>query len=146
MLQKNALNALQELNQVVFTKTQTSLLFLVFVLALIAVPIGNETLSSSEVNVTPIERIWAEKASLENKMVVIHGEYRGWQDDVPNPLITRSDWIVRDHTGAIYVTGKCPERLDPVRDIGTKITVKGVIKVSKDGVPYIKAEEVMVKE
>ena len=89
---KNALNALQELNQVVFTKTQTSLLFLVFVLALIAVPIGNEAPSSSELNVTLIERIWAEKASLENKMVVIHGEYRGWRDDVPNPLITRSDW------------------------------------------------------
>jgi len=106
---------------------------------------GNEALCSEEVDIIPIEKIWTEKASFENKMVVIHGEYMGWRDYIPNPFITRSDWVIRDNSGAIYVTGKCPETLDPVRDIGTKIVVKGVVKLSKDGVPYIKAKEVIVK-
>ena len=93
-----------------------------------------------------IKRIWMEKMDIIDKKVIIHGEYRGWRDEVPGPLITRSDWVVRDSTGAIYVTGKCPGNLDPVKDIGNKIVVKGVIKISKDGIPYVRAEEVKGKQ
>jgi hypothetical protein len=128
-------------------KVSKGILLLVFFVGLIAVPTDNdEVLCCDKLNAIPIEKIWAEKASIENEEVVILGEYRGWQDDIPNPHITRSDWIVRNHTGAIYITGKSPGTLYPLRDTGTKIIVKGVVKISKNGVPYIDAKEVKIQK
>lgn len=74
-------------------------------------------------------------------MVTVSGEYRGWEAGYGSPPVTRSDWIVRDETGGIYVTGKVSPGLDPVEDRGKEITVCGVVKV-KDGQTYIEAEAI----
>ena len=93
-----------------------------------------------------IGEIWKAASACKDKQITISGDYLGWKGpDIQHPMITRSDWIIRDATGGIYVSGKA-SGLDPVKHIGTHIIVKGVIKVSKKGVPYVKAEEVIIKQ
>ena len=55
------------------------------------------------------------------------------------PPVTRSDWVLKDETGSIYVTGKVSPGLDPVEDIGEKITVYGIVRL-KDNQAYIEAK------
>ena len=79
------------------------------------------------------------------KDIAIVGEYRGWQSEAGyGPPVTRSDWVIRDKSGEIYVTGKLPG-LDPVEDIGKKIRVKGVVRIGKNNRPYIEAKELVIQ-
>jgi hypothetical protein len=94
--------------------------------------------------VLDIQTIWLEKSNLENQRVTIRGEYRGWKDDVPHPRITRSDWVVRDHTGAIYVTGRGYPSSGSI--VGKRVIVRGVVELSKDGIPFIRAERVSLEQ
>ena len=80
---------------------------------------------------TEIGDILANPAKYEWELVTITGEYRGWQGEGYEPPVTRSDWVIRDETGLIYVTGKSPG-LDPYKDIGPKITVIGIVGVGDD--------------
>ncbi len=94
---------------------------------------GERQVNIGEITLSPAE--------YEGKMVTVSGEYRGWESGHGSPPVTRSDWILKDETGAIYVTGKVSPGLDPVDDRGKKITVSGVVKV-KDGQAYIEAETI----
>ena len=69
------------------------------------------------------------------------GEYRGWEPGYGSPPVTRSDWVLKDETGGIYVTSKVSPGLDPTKDIGKRITVSGLVRV-KDGQAYIEARAV----
>ncbi len=92
-----------------------------------------------------IESIWRHPESFRGHKVVVHGTYLGWKGRVEHPQITRSDWAVKDDTGAIYVTGKPAKGLDPYRDIGCHLKLLGTVGVNPKGVPYIRAERVIVK-
>lgn len=74
------------------------------------------------------------------KLVKIEGVYLGWRGN-ETPPVTRSDWVVKDESGQIYVTGKFPN-LDPYRDVGKNVTVVGYVEVTKDGRAYIRAVDV----
>lgn len=76
------------------------------------------------------------------KKVLISGEFRGWEGSLGPPPVTRSDWIVKDETGYIYVLGAPP--LNPIEDKGKRILVIGVLRVSKSNIPYI--EPIIVEE
>ncbi len=80
----------------------------------------------------------------EGKVVTIEGKYQGWQGDFGSPPVTRSDWLVQDAAGWLYVTGK-PAGLDPLGDVGRPIKVTGVIRLTKDGEPYLDAREIEIK-
>ncbi len=88
------------------------------------------------------------------RVVVIDGSYGGWVygGDVAvadqGPPVTRSDWCVYDNTGAIYVQAgggaeilesSYPGTLSPTDEncIGAHIVVKGTVRISDEGVPYI---------
>ena len=86
-----------------------------------------------------IADIASDPAGYEGKAVTLSGEYRGWEPGYGSPPVTRSDWVLRDETGGIYVTGKVSPGLDPVKDRGEMITVHGVVRV-KDGQAYIEAK------
>ena len=78
----------------------------------------------------------------QDQEIVVKGEYKGWNGDgINSPRITRSDWVIQDDTGAIYVTGKTGSGLSQ-EDIGVKIVVRGRVLLNKEMVPYIKAEEI----
>jgi len=80
----------------------------------------------------------------EGKVATIEGKYQGWKVGFGSPPVTRSDWLVQDATGWLYVTGK-PAGLDPLGDVGRPIKVTGVIMVTKDGEPYLYAQEIEIK-
>lgn len=73
--------------------------------------------------------------------VRIRGTYRGQQASAGDtwcrmgPPVTRNDWIVADHTGAIYVTGRIS--LDPVKDVGTAVELIGRIAQTNRGQVYL---------
>ena len=84
-----------------------------------------------------------------NEVVIITGEYTGWQGNPFSPAtsqgppVTRSDWTVRDATGSIYCTGdcdtpgECPISLMPYEDYGRRITVTGAVRLALGGYPYL---------
>jgi len=80
----------------------------------------------------------------EGKVVTIEGKYQGWKGGFGSPPVTRSDWLVQDATGWLYVTDK-PAGLDPLGDVGRPIKVTGIIRITKDGEPYLYAQEIEIK-
>ncbi len=82
--------------------------------------------------------ITSSPAEYEGKTVTVSGEYRGWEAGYGAPPVTRSDWVIKDETGAIYVTGKLPGLRYP-DDVGKPIRVKGIVRV-KDTQAYLERE------
>ena len=89
-----------------------------------------------EIRATPI--------AYEGKVVTIEGMYQGWKGGYGSPPVTRSDWLVEDATGWLYVTGK-PAGLDPLGDVGHPIKVTGQVKLTEEGEPYLDAQEIEIK-
>jgi len=80
----------------------------------------------------------------EGQKVIIGGEYRGWDcSGLSGPPVTRSDWCVRDGTGIIYVTGKS-SGLDYPDDIGERVIVTGVVRVTERDIVYIEATSIEI--
>ncbi len=49
------------------------------------------------------------------RIVTVCGRYTGWSGcDADTYMITRSDWVLRDDTGCIFVTGGAPARPSPL--------------------------------
>ena len=96
------------------------------------------------INTTKIADIRANPKMYEDKVVTIEGTYQGWSSGYPGvPPISRSDWLMKDDTGWIYVTGKRPA-LDPLEDVVTKIVVTGIVRSSEAGEAYIVAERIEI--
>ena len=93
---------------------------------------------------TSIGDIRATPTAYEGKVVTIEGKYQGWKGGFGSPPVTRSDWLIQDATGWLYVTGK-PAGLDPLSDVGRPIKVTGLAKITKDGEPYLYAQEIEIK-
>ncbi|HQK92424.1 MAG TPA: copper amine oxidase N-terminal domain-containing protein [Armatimonadota bacterium] len=87
---------------------------------------------------------------LRGKPITIQGEYRGWSPTERGPGVDkgrpkrRADWILRDATGAIYVSGRSPLGLDPLDDIGSIVLVDGVGGLSKAQAGFVEAKMVTV--
>lgn len=93
----------------------------------------------------------AEPFSFEGEYMTVVGYYRGWdllQEANTSPPITRSDWVIKDSTGAIYVSANSeaggPEGLDPssAQDTGIILEVKGIVHVTEGGQPYLEATSI----
>ena len=88
-----------------------------------------------------ISDIIATPVDYEGKEITLIGEYSGWESEYGIPPVTRSDWILKDETGGIYITGMIPSGFDPVDDRGAEVTVKGVVRIKNDRA-YIEAKEI----
>lgn len=85
----------------------------------------------------------------EGKTVEIVGYFHGWdllgEAGIPPP-VTRSDWVIKDNSGAIYVTGMLPEGLDPAAKEQTSTVVRLAARVAKKGdAVYLEAQSVQVQ-
>lgn len=89
--------------------------------------------------------------SYEGKGITVVGYYRGWDllhETNLAPPVTRSDWVVKDATGAIYVNAnseaELPEGMLPSSLEATDIIleIKGILHVTKGGQPYIDATSI----
>jgi hypothetical protein len=88
-------------------------------------------------------------ADFVGQEVTIIGYYRGWDllgEVGTGPAVTRSDWVIADSSGAIYVEARDGLSkglgLDPSsRDDTTKILrLVGVVRVNDGGQPYIEPQ------
>ncbi|MDI6638381.1 MAG: hypothetical protein QME82_05685, partial [Bacillota bacterium] len=57
--------------------------------------------------------------------------------------VTRSDWLLKDETGWIYVTGGAIPGLSPWRkgDQGKEVDVLGVVEAKQDGRPCLRFKD-----
>ncbi len=54
------------------------------------------------------------------RIVRICGRYMGWSAcDANTSMVTRSDWVLKDSTGCIFVTGGSPKWLYPLNNNAT---------------------------
>ena len=77
------------------------------------------------------------------------GYYRGanlFGEAGGSPPVTRSDWVIADDTGAIYVTGIAPQGLDPSArsDAWSLVRVTGRVVYVRLGTSYLEARRVDV--
>ncbi len=98
-----------------------------------------------------ISSIISEPFTFEGHNITIIGYYRGWdllhEANIPPP-VTRSDWVVKDSTGAIYISAnseaKVPEGLSPhsLQDMDSVLRVNGIVRVTEEGQAYIEAKNI----
>jgi len=95
--------------------------------------------------------ILAGPLTFEGREITVVGYYRGWDllhEAKTGPPVTRSDWVIKDSTGAIYISAESeavvPEGLHPslLQDTGIIIKVRGTVRVAKEGLPYIEAASI----
>lgn len=95
--------------------------------------------------------IIVEPSAFEGKNVTVIGYYRGWDslhEADMGPPATRSDWVIKDSTGAIYISAKSeakvPDGLSPdsLEDTGTILKVIGTVRVTEDGHAYMEAKTI----
>lgn len=80
--------------------------------------------------------------------VEIVGYFHGWDllgEAGGGPPVTRSDWVIKDNSGAIYVTGMLPEGLDPADRAQVETVVRLTARVAQKGeAAYLEAQSVQV--
>lgn len=93
-----------------------------------------------------IQKILRTPAEYANKEIVLQGTFQGWKGkcEESSPL-TRSDWILKDETGCIYVSGKIPAGVSTLDPKGEPLAVSGAMKIREGGKPYFQAREVTRK-
>jgi len=98
-----------------------------------------------------VSSIIARPFAFEGEDVTIVGYYRGWdllhEANIPPP-VTRSDWVIKDSTGAIYVSAhseaRVPEGLNPdsFQDTGIVARVNGIVRLNEQEQAYIEAKSI----
>jgi len=95
--------------------------------------------------------IIAEPLAFEGKNITVIGYYRGWDllhEADMGPPVTRSDWVIKDSTGAIYISAnseaKIADGLSPAsfQDTGIILKVMGIVQVTEDRQVYIEAKSI----
>ncbi len=93
---------------------------------------------------TPIRDILNDPVKFSDAEVTLEGVFRGWKGACPSSvMMSRSDWIIEDQTGCIYITGLVPNDLSPAQPQGEHIVVTGRVIVGKMGKPVIKAARII---
>ena len=101
----------------------------------------------SEVALTGLlGKIGASPAGYAGKEVQVIGQFHGWdllKEIQAGPPVTRSDWVIADRGGALYVTGLIPAGLDPASpsDVGTILLVSGTVRSNPAGAAYLEARQ-----
>lgn len=90
---------------------------------------------------TETASILKDPVSFEGREVLLKGRFKGWKARCPGSSpATRSDWAIEDDTACIYVSGRAPKGLSPLRPQGELVIVKGIARAGKKGA-YVEAKE-----
>jgi hypothetical protein len=74
---------------------------------------------------------------LEGRMVEVTARFMGWKGSCRNgPPVTRSDWMLEDESGCIYVSGPAPPGLSPAQPKQRMVTIVGLLHL-KGETPYL---------
>src|SRR5512134_2121335 len=94
--------------------------------------------------------ILADPGRYHEESVEVVGYYRGWDvlhETQKAPPVTRSDWVIADASGAIYVTGLTPPGLDPASPADTQTIIRlaaTVQYVEQNKTVYLRADRVEI--
>lgn len=95
--------------------------------------------------------ILADPKGFEGRSVTLVGYYRGWDllgEVGSGPPVTRSDWVIRDSGGAIYVRagqsveGDIPLNPGSKEDTEKVLRVTGIVRVTGEGRAYIEPQRI----
>jgi hypothetical protein len=94
-----------------------------------------------------IQKILNNPAEFVNREIVLEGAFQGWKGkcEDSSPL-TRSDWILKDETGCLYVSGKIPGGVSTTAPREEILVLSGTLKIKEGGKPYFEAKEVRLKD
>lgn len=83
------------------------------------------------------------RTAFEGKEVTITGRFMGWKGRCNTSMpMTRSDWIIEDDSGCIYVSGPLPQGLSALAPKGEPVVVAGVVMKGMKDFPVIQAKDV----
>jgi len=69
-----------------------------------------------------------------NLEVILTAPTRGWRSKCESSApVTRSDWILEDETGCIYVTGQFPDGVSAAEPKGERLILSGRVKPVNGG-------------
>jgi hypothetical protein len=101
----------------------------------------SKEVAGKETNFT-IKQILDDTRSFEGKDITVQGISKGWSGTcAASAMLTRSDWILEDDTGCIYVTGRMPTGSAAIQPQGERIVVQGKVVLGSAGKPIIRAEK-----
>lgn len=86
-----------------------------------------------------IRQVMANATSMKDQPVVLTGAFRGWKGCPDSTMLSRSDWVLEDDTGCIFVTGTLPAGVSPESAKGERIQVTGHVVLDAKGKPAIRA-------
>lgn len=87
-----------------------------------------------------VRDIRANPETYSGKPVVVKGVSLRWTGLDEPPPVTRSDWVLDDGTGRIYVAAV----MGPVPERDEKVTVIGIVRLGPEDRPYIEPVEVIM--
>jgi hypothetical protein len=100
-------------------------------------------------------RVLESPQGFQGQEVTVVGYYRGWdllgEANAPPP-VTRSDWVMADATGAIYVSAASTAPADlpfgpgSGNDLWRVLRLSGVVRLTAEGQPYLEADQVQFAE
>lgn len=100
-------------------------------------------------------RVLESPQEFQGQEVTVVGYYRGWdllgEADAPPP-VTRSDWVIADATGAVYVSAASATPADlpfgpgSGHDLWRVLRLSGVVRLTAEGQPYLEADRVQFAE
>jgi hypothetical protein len=98
-----------------------------------------------------VGRILADPKGYAGREVTVVGYYRGWdllREVGSPPPITRSDWVIKDTSGAIYVEARggveSEVKLDPSAKADTEkvLRLTGIVRLTDKDQPYIEPKRI----
>ncbi|PLX84830.1 MAG: hypothetical protein C0617_06345 [Desulfuromonas sp.] len=81
-------------------------------------------------------------ASYVGQTVLVSGLFKGWKGAcLSTPPVSRSDWMLEDGTGCIYVHAPLPAGSDPLKPQGEAVSLRAVVRQDRRGAPYLEGVE-----
>lgn len=113
-------------------------IFLLAVLAFGCACAAPETVGREKTAKTAIQTVLDDPTSHEGRELSLSGVFTGWKGNCRGgPPASRSDWMLEDSTGCLYVSGPTPEGLQVTAPNNEPVEVVGIFRRSASGIPYL---------
>lgn len=96
------------------------------------------TQEENPVNAPSIQTIVENSTDYSGEVITLHGIFKGWKGNCRSvPPVSRSDWMIQDATGCMYINGPLPDGRKASDPDNQPVTVRGTVRVNRDGIPYL---------
>ena len=110
---------------------------LVLIVGLLACA-GRPAPAERPIGAPTVRAIRENPSSWEGRKVRLTGGFKGWSGSCRGaPPVSRSDWMLEDGTGCIYVTGLLPPGVSALTPKGEPLSLEGLIRAGPGGALYL---------